>query len=71
MALGASLGGLAGLIFDANKSGVDVTFLDDVSKQLTAGKVAAVAEIDEGWTARSTRACTSSMVWSSGSCAAR
>jgi len=51
LALGASAGGLAGLIFDANKSGVDVTFVDDVTKQLTAGKVAVLAEIDEGWTA--------------------
>jgi len=51
MALGASLGGLAGLVFDANKSGVDLTFLDDVSNTLTAGKVAVLAEIDEGWTA--------------------
>src|SRR5215470_5501096 len=50
MALGASLGGLAGLIYDANKSGVDVTFLDDVSKNLTAGKVAVLAEIEESWT---------------------
>jgi len=51
LALGAYAGGLAGLIYDANKSGVDVTFVDDVTKQLTAGKVAVLAEIDEGWTA--------------------
>jgi hypothetical protein len=51
MAIGASLGGLAGLVFDANKSGVDVTFLDDVSKALTAGKVAVLADIEESWTA--------------------
>ena len=50
MAVGASLGSLAGLIFDVNKSGVDVTFLDDVSKILTAGKVAILADVEESWT---------------------
>lgn len=51
LVLGASLGALAGLVYDANKSGVDVTFIDDVSKALTNGKVAVLAEIDESWTA--------------------
>jgi uncharacterized membrane protein len=50
MALGASVGGLAGLLFDLSRSGVDVTFLDDVSKNLTDGKFAVLAEIDEIWT---------------------
>lgn len=50
MAVGASVDGLAGLIVDVSRSGVDVTFLDDVSKALTAGKFAVVAEIDETWT---------------------
>ncbi len=50
MAVGASLGSLAGLIFDLNKSGVDMTFLDDVSKILTAGKVAILADVEESWT---------------------
>lgn len=50
MALAASLGGLAGLIFDVNKSGIDVAFLDDVSKTLTGGKVAVLAEVEESWT---------------------
>ena len=50
LAVGASLGGLAGLVFDVNKSGVDVTFLDDVSKTLTSGKFAVLAEIEESWT---------------------
>ena len=50
MAVGASLGGLAGLVFDANKSGVDVTFVDDVSKALTVGKTAVLAEVEETWT---------------------
>lgn len=50
VAVGASLGGLAGLLFDATKGGIDVTFLDDISKTLTAGKVAVIAEVDETWT---------------------
>lgn len=50
VAVGASLGGLAGLLFDATKGGIDVTFLDDISKTLTAGKVAVLAEVDETWT---------------------
>jgi hypothetical protein len=41
---------LAGLVFEANKSGVDITFLDDVSKTLTGGKVALLAEVDKSWT---------------------
>jgi len=49
LAVGASLGSLAGLIFDANKNGVDVTFLDDVANSLTAGKVAILAEVEESW----------------------
>jgi len=55
LAVGASLGGLAGLVFDVNKSGVDVTFLDDVSKALTSGKFAVLAEIEENWTPVDTR----------------
>lgn len=50
VAVGASLGSLAGLIFDVNKSGVDVAFLEDVSSTLTDSKVAVLAEIEEGWT---------------------
>ncbi len=37
-------------MFDANKSGVDVTFVDDVSTTLTAGKVA-LWRNRRGWTA--------------------
>ncbi len=50
MALGASVGGLSGLLFDLDQSGVGATFLDDVSKALTAGKAAVVADVDESWT---------------------
>ncbi len=48
--IGVAVGGLAGLLFDVSRSGVDVTFLDDVSKTLTSGKFAILAEIDETWT---------------------
>ena len=50
LALGASLGTLTGLLFDLDKSGVDVTFVDDVSKNLTGGKCAVLADVDESWT---------------------
>jgi uncharacterized membrane protein len=50
LALGASVGGLTGLLFDLDQSGIGATFLDDVSKTLTAGKAAVVAELEESWT---------------------
>ena len=50
MAVGASFGGFVGLISDLDKTGVGMTFLDDVSKTLTAGKVAVLAEVEESWT---------------------
>jgi uncharacterized membrane protein len=50
VAVGVSAGGLAGLLLDVGRSGFEVTFLDDVSKTLTAGKFAVLAEIDETWT---------------------
>ena len=49
MAVGASLGSLAGLILDVDKNGVDVTFFDDVANSLTVGKVAVLAEVEESW----------------------
>ena len=48
-AVGASLG-LTGLLFHLEKVGVAATFLDDVSKTLTAGKAAVLAEVEESWT---------------------
>jgi uncharacterized membrane protein len=50
LALGASLGGLTGLLFDLDQSGIGATFLGDVSKTLTAGKAALLAELEESWT---------------------
>jgi uncharacterized membrane protein len=50
VAVGASLGGLTGFLFDLDQSGIGATFLDDVSKTLTSGKAAVVAEVEESWT---------------------
>jgi uncharacterized membrane protein len=50
LAVGASLGGLTGFLFDLDQSGIGVTFLDEVSKSLTPGKAAVVAEVEESWT---------------------
>src|SRR5574341_1042540 len=48
-AIGVSAGGLTGLIFDLGKAGVDIGFADEVSKNLAAGKVAVIAEVEESW----------------------
>jgi uncharacterized membrane protein len=50
LAVGASMGTLTGLIFDLNKSGIDVQFVDDVSKALSPGKFAVLADVEESWT---------------------
>jgi len=50
MAIGATVGGLTGLLFDLDKSGIGATFLDDVSKTLTVGKAAVLADMEESWT---------------------
>jgi uncharacterized membrane protein len=50
MALGASLGGFTGFLFDLDESGIGATFLDDVSKTLTSGKAAVLADVEESWT---------------------
>lgn len=51
LAVGASMGTLTGLIFDLNKSGIDVQFVDDVSKALSPGKAAVLADVEESWAA--------------------
>jgi uncharacterized membrane protein len=48
-AVGASTGGLTGLIFDLAKSGIDIGFVDEVSKVLIPGKTAVLAEVEETW----------------------
>ena len=49
VAVGASLGSLTGMIFDLNKTGIDIDFVDEVSKALTPGKAAVLADIEETW----------------------
>jgi uncharacterized membrane protein len=48
--VGAAIGGLTGLLFDIFKSGISVTFIEDVSKALTSGKAAVIADMEESWT---------------------
>ena len=50
LAAGVTIGGLTGLLFDLDKSGIGATFLEDVSKALTPGKVAVLTDLDESWT---------------------
>ncbi len=49
VAVGASAGALTGLIIDLGKSGIGVDFVDEVSKTLSPGKVAVLAEVEETW----------------------
>jgi len=48
-AVGASIGGYVGLLADWARSGIDLKFLDDVSKTLEIGKAAVLAEIEQSW----------------------
>jgi len=48
-AAGAMTGGFLGAIADLEDSGVSADFIDDVSKALTPGKTAVLAEVDEDW----------------------
>ena len=49
-AVAASLGGYVGLLADGAHHGVNLKFMDEVSKTLSAGKAAVLAEIEESWT---------------------
>lgn len=49
VAVGATLGSLTGMLFDLDKSGVDLDFVDEVSKALTPGKTAVLADVEETW----------------------
>lgn len=49
LAVGAATGTVAGSIYDLVTLGVGDDFLTEVSQNLTPGKVAVVAEIDEEW----------------------
>lgn len=48
--VGASAGALAGSVADLDNARVGADFIDDVRKQLSPGRVAVIAEIDEDWT---------------------
>lgn len=48
-AVGASIGSYVGLLADWVRSGIDLQFLDDAGKTLSLGKVALLAEIEQGW----------------------
>jgi len=48
---GATAGSLGGLMVDMNNAGVNDRFLDEVAGELSPGKAALVAEVEEGWTA--------------------
>jgi len=48
--IGAVAGFLTGLIADLDNAHVSTDFVDDVSRELTPGKFALVAEVNEDWT---------------------
>jgi uncharacterized membrane protein len=48
-AVGGAIGSYVGLLADWARHGIDLHFLDDVSKTLAAGKAAVLAEIEESW----------------------
>jgi uncharacterized membrane protein len=52
LAMGASLPGLTGFLFDLDMSRLGPKFLDEVAQALTPGKAAVLAEVDESSTTR-------------------
>ena len=50
LAAGAAAGAFLGYSVDASNYGVGMEFVDEVSRNLTPGKSALVAEVDEYWT---------------------
>jgi len=48
--IGAVAGFLTGLIADLDNAHVSTDFVDEVARELTTGKFALVAEVDEDWT---------------------
>lgn len=50
MAIGTGLGSLTGMLFDLEKTGVGLQFVEEVSEALSPGKVAIMADVDESWT---------------------
>lgn len=50
MAIGAGIGSLSGAVYDMNKSGLDVSYLEEIAHALVPGKVALIADLEESWT---------------------
>ena len=50
LAIGAASGFFGGLIFDIGSDDINIKFVDEVSRALSKGKTAVIAEIDESWT---------------------
>lgn len=50
LAIGASAGFLVGMVSDLTDSGIGVDFIEDVIREVTPGKFALLADIDEMWT---------------------
>ncbi|MEO1654184.1 MAG: DUF1269 domain-containing protein [Bacteroidota bacterium] len=50
VAIGAGIGSLTGAIYDMNKSGLDISFLEEIAHAIVPGKVALVADLVEAWT---------------------
>jgi hypothetical protein len=49
LAAGATMGGLMGAMIDLYNTDIDAEFLGDVSKALTPGKAAVLADVEESW----------------------
>lgn len=49
VAVGVSAGTFGGMLYDLAKVGVGEDFLEEVARQMTPGKVAVVAEVQEQW----------------------
>ena len=49
VAAGGAIGSYVGLLADWARHGIDLHFLDDVSKTLAIGKAAVLAEIEQSW----------------------
>ncbi len=47
---GYAIGGAMGAAADLTNAGINLDFMDDISKVLTPGNVAVLADVDEGWT---------------------
>lgn len=46
---GAATGAISGSVYDMAQAGVSIDFLDEVSRYLSPGKMAVVAEVEEEW----------------------